>query len=197
MLASIATFAAAAPAQAGALLSSAPSCASESLSQPFLPWADPASYTLAPGGSFEAGSAGWSLSGGAAVTAGNEPFHVTAATDSSSLALPAGSSATSAAVCVDIYHPTIRLFARNGGSALSTLKVEVLSEDATGTVSATPIASVLGGSSWQPTTQIPIVVNLLSLLPGDETAIAFRFTPQGAAGDWHIDDVYVDPYGRS
>jgi hypothetical protein len=38
---------------------------------------------------------------------------------------------------------------------------------------------------------MPIVVNLLPLLPGDHTAVAFRFS---TAGNWQIDDVYVDPY---
>ena len=40
----------------------------------------------------------------------------------------------------------------------------------------------------------PILVNLLALVPGERTAVAFRFTPRGL-GSWLIDDVYVDPYG--
>src|SRR5438445_11535449 len=46
----------ASPAHAGVLVSSAPDCNSESLSQPFLRWLDPLGYTLVPGGGFEAGS---------------------------------------------------------------------------------------------------------------------------------------------
>ena len=38
-----------------------------------------------------------------------------------------------------------------------------------------------------------IVMNLLPLLPGGNTAVAFRFAPYGD-GDWTIDDVYVDPW---
>src|SRR5205823_679050 len=61
----IAALALSAPlAQAGPLADSATSCADQTYSQPFLPWADPASYTLAPNGSFEHGSGSWSLSGG-------------------------------------------------------------------------------------------------------------------------------------
>jgi hypothetical protein len=161
-----------------------------------MPWADPASYSVAPGGTFETGTPAWTRSGGAAVTLGNEAFFVFSAINSLSLALPDGSSATSPSQCVGIHNPTIRLFARNGGSSQSTLKVEVLWEDGSGNVQSTPIAMVTGNSSWQPTTQIPIVVDLLPLLPNDQTAVAFRFTPQGTGGDWHIDDVYVDPYGR-
>ena len=39
-----------------------------------------------------------------------------------------------------------------------------------------------------------VVANLLPLLPGEHTPVAFRFTALG--GDWSIDDVYVDPYSR-
>src|SRR5258708_20844087 len=38
-------------------------CNSNALSQSFLPWLDPASYELAPGGTF--GDSSWTLSGGA------------------------------------------------------------------------------------------------------------------------------------
>ncbi len=196
LLSCAAAFAVAAPAQAGVLLSTAPSCSSETLSQPFQPWFDYSSYTAVPGGAFESGQAGWSLSGGAAVTPGNESYHLNGATDSSSLSLPDGSSATAPSMCVGINNPTVRFMARNGGSPFSSLRVDVLFEDALGNLHSAPIASVAGGSSWQPTLPLPVVVNLLTLLPGNETAIAFRFSPQGTGGDWHVDDVYVDPWGR-
>jgi hypothetical protein len=103
-----------------------------------------------------------------------------------------GSSATSSTICVGIEHPDLRFFASNTGSALGTLKVEVLFEDASGNVGSAPIGAVTGGSGWQPTAPMPLVVNLLPLLPGDYTPVQFRFTPQG--GNWSIDDVYVDPW---
>lgn len=197
LLVSIGILASAASAQAGVLVSSAPSCSSEPLSQPFLPWGDPASYTLSPGGSFENTMRGWTLTGGAAVTSGNETFYVGGSNDSKSLALPAGSSATSASVCVGIQNPTVRFFARNGGSATSTLQVNVLFEDSLGNVQSAPLATLTAGAAWQPTSQIPIVANLLPLMPDNTTAVAFTFTPQGSGGDWHIDDLYVDPWGRT
>jgi hypothetical protein len=174
------------------LISSATSCDDQTFEQPFLPWADVASYVLAPSGTFEQGAGGWKLSGGASVTSGNESFYVHAAGESSSLSLPSGSAATSPSMCVGIEHPTLRLFARNRGSLLSKVGVEVLFEDATGGVHALPIGQLVSGSQWQPTVAMPIVVNLLPLLPGEHTAVAFRFTATG--GDWTIDDVYVDPY---
>jgi hypothetical protein len=183
----------ASPAQAGLLVSSAPACNSETLSQPFLRWVDPLGYTLVPGGSFEAGSPAWALRGGAAVKAGNEPYYVTSAGDSSSLALPAGSSVTSPAVCVGLDHLVLRLMARNGGSLLSTLRVEVLFEDSAGNVLSAPVGAIAGGG-WAPSLPLPIAASLLPLLPNDRTAVAFRFTAAGGA--WQIDDVYVDPWNR-
>ena len=52
-------------------------CVTPSFSQIFLPWKDSALYTLSPGGSFETGPAGWTLSG-ARTVAGNESFYVAA-----------------------------------------------------------------------------------------------------------------------
>jgi hypothetical protein len=183
-------------ANAGVLVSSATSCDQQTFEQPFLPWADVANYVLAPNGTFEDGSDGWALSGGSSVVSGNESYYVHGDGESHSLALPSGSSATSGSMCVGIEHPDLRIFARNAGSLLSTLKVEVLFEDAQGSVHSLPIGTLVGSASWQPSVVMPLVVNLLPLLPGEHTAVAFRFTAGGAAGAWRIDDVYVDPYRR-
>src|SRR5207248_7976801 len=85
----------AAPAAQANLLSVLPgSCGNQVESQPFAPWWDFNSYTPVPGGNFEQGRSGWTLSGGgAAISSGNESFHVGGASDSHSLTLPAGSSA--------------------------------------------------------------------------------------------------------
>ncbi len=192
VVAALAALALPAAAQAGPLVASAPSCDEQQLSQPFLPWADPASYTLDRGGDFEAGGGGWMLTGGASVVAGNESFKVGGDSDSSSLSLPPGSSATSSTICVGLEHPDLRFFVRNTGSVLGSLRVDVLFEDASGAVRSLPIGSATAGSRWQPTLPMPVVANLLPLLPGEHTPVAFRFTPQG--GNWSIDDVYVDPY---
>jgi hypothetical protein len=73
------------------------------------------------------------------------------------------------------------------------LRIEVFFEDAGGQVQSLPVGSVLGGPAWQPTSPLPVIANLLPLLPDGHTAVAFRFVPQGA-GSWSIDDVYVDPW---
>ena len=195
-LAAAATAAAAlaipAAANAGSLEDQAPTCDTQLLSQPFLPWADVASYTLNPGGSFERGAPAWSLDG-ASVTSGNEPFYVTSADDGRSLSLPAGSSAVSAPICVGIEHPDIRFFA-NPSSPAARLSVEVLFENAGGDLLSAPIGTVTGSAGWVPTAPFPIVANLLPLLPGNHTAVAFGFRASG--GSFRIDDLYVDPYQR-
>ena len=185
------------PAPASPLVASAESCDAQELSQPFTPWADPANYTLAPDGGFEAKAADWSLEGGASVVAGNEPYYVGDERDKRSLSLPTGSSAMSPTMCVGIEHPTIRLFARNTGSPLSSLKVKVHYVDGFGKTQSAPIGVVGANGQWQPTQQMVIGVNLLPLLPGERTPVAFEFTPTGSGGEWQIDDVYVDPYRRS
>lgn len=184
-------------ANAGILVSSAPNCDGQPLATPFTPWLDSASYTPVAGGDFESGAAGWALSGGAAVANGNESFNV-AGPGASSLAVPGGGSATSPVMCVGIEHPTLRFFAkRNTGGllGLSTMRVDVLFENNLGLVSSLPIGVVVPTASWQPTLPMTVLANLLPLLPGQHTPVQFRFTPL-LGGNWSVDDVYVDPYGR-
>ena len=186
---------AASPAFAGSFTSSATSCSEQSFAREFLPWLDLAEYTVAPDGGLEAGGNGWRLAGGAAVVAGNEGFYIGSKLDRRSLKLPAGSSATTRPMCVGLEHPTLRFFARNTGSPLSLLAVEVLFEDVTGTVRSLQVGAVAAGSHWQPTLPIAFLANATSILSKDgKTAAAFRFTPLGWGGEWQIDDVYVDPF---
>jgi hypothetical protein len=187
------TLAVAAPAHAGMLVASAQNCQSREASQVFLRWLDPLMYEQAPGGNAES-AAGWTLSGGAKVVLGNEPWKVGNRADVSSLLLPRGSRATTATMCVGIGHPTVRFFARRtSGLLLDSLKVEVLFEGAGGQVGSLPIGVVLAGGTWQPTLPFPVLASLLPLLPGELTPVQFRFTPVGL-GSWQIDDVYVDPW---
>jgi hypothetical protein len=192
LLATLAALFVAPPAQAGPLVAAAPDCDSPILETPFLPWADVANYVLVPSGILESGR-NWTLTGGAAVVRGNETYYVHGLDERQSLALPRGSSATTAPVCVGLEHPTLRFVARNDGSVLSSLDVEVRFEDAAGNVRSLLIGTLLGRLGWQPTLPLPVVANLLPLLPGERTAVEFRFTPRGD-GDWRIDDVYVDPW---
>ena len=189
-LAAVAAFVLPASASAGPLVAGAPDCSAQSSSQVFLPWADPASYVLAPGGAAES-SDGWTLTGGAAIVSGSEPAAVHDAGDSHALRLPPGATATSATMCVSIQNPDLRFFstAARGGR----VGVETLFETASGDVASAPTGVALSGP-WAPTSPMPLAASLLALLPGSYTPVQFRFTSVGCV-PITIDDIYVDPYG--
>lgn len=173
------------------------SCGSQPELQVFSQWGDSHQYTPVPGGSFEAGSVPWVLGGGASVTTGNETFHVAGATNSRSLGLPSGSSATSPASCTSIYQPTLRMFVQNTGNPTSHLAVYALYPGLLGIVQTAKIGSLTGTGSWEPTPQLPLLVsNLMATLSLDQTAIAFRLAPADSLGNWRVDDVYLDPFAR-
>lgn len=182
-------------AKAGALVEDAPDCAEEGLSNPFLPWIDPMNYQFGPDGGFESGADGWTLKGNAGVVSGNEPHYVHREEDSRSLAIPAGSAAKSPTICVGLEHPTVRFFSKKTSGFLATLAVDVKFELASGDVVSLPIGAVTPSSNWQPTLPMPVVANLLPLLPGNHTPVQFKIT--AVSGDWKIDDFYVDPTRRS
>src|SRR3954454_4974031 len=136
-------------------------CSDGQSSQPFAPWGDNASYVLAPDGGFENAASGWRLDDGAAVQDGNQDTQAAAAGDSSSLALPSGSAATTPPICIDVAHPTIRFFARNAGSPASGLGVSVVYRGLLGIPLTLPVDAIGGGSDWAPGDRVAVVVNLL------------------------------------
>jgi hypothetical protein len=153
--------------------------------QPFVPWSDTGDYVLTTGGSFEKGAAAWTLTGGAQLVSDNAPNALDPSTDSRSLYLPAGSSATSPCVTAPHILGVVRFFAKSLGDASAQLRVDVLvkgSDYDAGTISA--------GSSWAPA---PI---LRSPAPYYSGAVAYqvRLTPVGANAAFRVDDVYFDPH---
>jgi hypothetical protein len=171
-------------------------CGTLDYQQPFLPWLDPANYVIAPDGAVEGVASGWKLAGGAKAAHGNESFYVRSAKDARSLSLPPGSSATTPAICVGVDSPTIRFFALNSGSLLSTLNVEVIYRNVLGLTVTAPVATLTGTSAWQPTLPLLFLANVTSLnvALNNTTTVWFRFTPQGSSSGWRIDDLYVDPF---
>lgn len=167
-------------------------CAGQVASQPFAQFLDPMSYVLAPDGGAEAGAAGWKLSG-ARVVPGNEPY---LSSGTHSVALTAGTSATTPAMCVGVTHPTVRFFVVNKGLLLATLKVDAIYTDASGVLRTLPLGVVTGLPGWKPTLPMVALGDLVNpLLSGGSAHLSIRFTPL-LGGDWRVDDVYVDPYGK-
>jgi hypothetical protein len=196
--AALATAAAAAalatPAHAGVLTKTATDCDVPVVSQPFKPWLDGSYYKPVAGGGFEDGAGGWVLAGGARVVAGDGSARIGAAGEARSLSLPAGSSATTPPVCVGINDPTLRFMARKNSGLLSTMAVWVEVQTSLNVWVTLPLGVDLGGA-WHPSLPMLVLANLLPLLPDDQTAVKFKFTPL-LGGDWQIDDVYVDPRMR-
>ena len=199
ILAAAATLAVTAPAAgAGALVTSADSCATHQFTQPFAKWLDYMNYVPLPGGSFEPGDRAWTLASGAKVVAGNESFYVRSRDDARSLSVPRGATVTSPAICVGLGEPTLRFFAKQSGGLLSTatsaMAVAVEFETSAGLVVSAPVGTVAANLGWSPTLPMTVVANLLPLMPDDTTAVRFKFT--AVSGNWQIDDVYVDPVYR-
>jgi hypothetical protein len=158
-------------------------CNSNALSQPFLPWADPSSYELAPGGAFSDSS--WTLSGRAGLVSGGEPWAVTGTPSSSSLSLPAGSSATSPLTCVNAAYPTVRYFV--GGSGL--LAVSMVYNGV-----AIPAGVAVAGGGWAPSPVAVTASAVTGALNGGTANVSLRFT--SLLGSPKVSDAFIDPYGR-
>lgn len=181
-------------AHASLLVASGENCNEYTSSQVFLPWADVANYTLAPGANFEGAASSWDLSNASRVS-GNEPASVGGANDNHSLSIGDGGVATSPAMCVGLGQPDVRVFyKRTSGSVLSTLRVEALFVDAYGNTQSLTIGTLSNGSgAWTLSPQMAIVANLLPLLDNG-TPVAFRLSASG--GSFQVDDLYVDPWNR-
>jgi len=163
--------------------------------QPFAAWGDSASYARLLNGGFEAGTTGWTLSGGARVVSGNEPFFVDGnKKDSHSLLLPAGSSAYSSTVCFALGDWHLRFLMRNVGSSSGQLHIQVVVPSLLGGVLAIlDGGTVSSGGAWTPSPRLELLLcNVTSLL--GTKAVAFRFTPVGYGAGYQIDDTYLDPW---
>ena len=174
-------------------------CVAPLIEQPFLSFDDERDYVLAPGGSFEDSSpAGWSLEGGAVVAAGNEPFNLRGLSDNNSLVLPAGASATSPTMCVDLNWPTLRFVASQTGEKDAELEVEVLYPEADekhATWHGAKKFKAKRKDGWRLTEDVKLSPDRGGKFAGGRP-VALRFTNTSDQGSWQIDNVYIDPRCR-
>ena len=178
------------PANAGLIGTGPASYCSTVATTVFKPWADTSNYMLTPGGSFEGSTTSWKLTGGAKLTYGNEPFFIHSKTDSGSLSMPAGSSATTPTMCFAAGDWHMRFISRSSTSS-SSLRVAVTVNSLLGLVSILDGGTVSSNGTWKPSPKVSLLLtNVGGLLT--TKAISLRFTATN--GTTQIDDVYLDPW---
>jgi hypothetical protein len=183
-------------AEAATPATAADPCGYGAATQAFLAWGDHKNYVLTPNGGFENADPAWTLADGAAIGEGNDPFFLNATTDHQSLALPAGSSATSPVTCIASGQPIFRFAARTSGDKHSRLKVELLYTSRKGKKRTAVAGKLRAGDEWQPTKKLATRIGWVKRHGKLKTAnVSFRFTPVGP-GDWQIDDLHLDPRSR-
>lgn len=155
----------------------------------FARWGDSHNYYLVPDGGFESGGTGWTLTDGARVVEGNESFHVHAASDTSSLLVPRGGSATSPAICFGLLNPGVRLFATSS-SGPASVHVQLIARGLLGILSVLDGGSAPVGPAWAPTPVFSTTFSQLNVPVGTKT-IQLVIT---ATGNVQIDDLYIDPF---
>ncbi|MEO6858336.1 MAG: hypothetical protein ABI323_07090, partial [Solirubrobacteraceae bacterium] len=133
------------------------------------------------------------VSGGAHLRAGSEPYGATGSVGSYSLYLPAGSSVQSPLTCVNASYPSLRLFARNRGLR-STVVVSLVYKAPLLGLLPLPVGPVLLSSQWEPSMPMLTLAAIPSLLTDGTSQVAVRFT--ALTGSSQIDDVFVDPRMR-
>jgi hypothetical protein len=158
-------------------------CNTNALSQPFQPWLDPNSYELAPGGTFSDSS--WTLSGGASLVPGGEPWAVSGTQSTSSLSLPAGASAESPATCVTAAYPSVRFFVSGVGVADVSMVYNGV---------AIPAGVAVGTGSWAPSGVAITASAITGALNGGTANVSLELS--GVVGNVTVSDVYVDPHSR-
>ena len=178
-------------AEGGLIGTGAASGCDTATSHPFEAFGDRANYLLMPGGSFEAGQPAWSLSRGAYVGPGNEPFNTEGDRGSRSLYLAPGSSATSPTGCFAFGDWHARFFVRGAGLRGGRLEVDVVVRSLLGVLTILDGGSVAPSGEWRPSPRIGMLVCNITGLLGTK-AVSLRFRAINAA--FQIDDVYLDPF---
>lgn len=139
---------------------------------------DTSDYSIAPGGDFESGTAGWTFSRGARIVRGNERLGVTGG--SNALQMPLGSSAISPEFCVDESHPHFRFVFKVDNMSLAGFLAHVVYRDAGGRITGVELVSSkaisLTPSAWQASPKSPLAT-IIPLNPATKsTTVQLKLT---------------------
>ena len=180
----------------GAVPALAEACTpSTSGTQVLKPFGDSNLYSLAPGGSFESATNGWTLNG-SSVQSGNESYKVNGSSHSHSLLVPATSQPVSAPICVSSATPYFRFFAKQAGSGWSEMNINVLWTDSSGS-HVTTAGGLSPTTSWGLTQSYNLGAMLGPVFqPGITLSVRLQFVPASGGAPIAIDDIEVDPYSK-
>lgn len=193
------------PGIAAAQTTAAASCPTQPVTtKAFAKIGDNADYSLAPNGSFETGTTGWTLSN-AKVVSGNETLGILPG--AKSLALGGGiisgaTKITSPEFCVDQSHPYFRFLLKANGP-VGIMSIAVQYTDAAGlqktqTVQSNVASNILPGK-WKASDLNPLSLNIPLVNDGGQTAkvrLVFSSPMSMLGSSYNIDNVLVDPYRR-
>jgi hypothetical protein len=193
----VGTLALAAPAMAGVTLSStlfagqAPvnECVPSAMSLPFVGLGDLRTYVLAPNGNFsDVSGGGWQFTGGAKVVSATRPLVGAGGV----LSVPAGATALSPLMCVDLDYPTARTWTGGTGS----LDINVVYPDSQKGLSPKSVGSVAGlkTGSWKLSSDFDVKPQIGGKYAGWRR-VSFLLTNTSKSGI-QVDDFYVDPRMR-
>jgi hypothetical protein len=172
----------------------AAACPQTTKSKIFSKFGDESEYSLASGGSFESGAAGWTLNK-ASVTSGNESYNV--AGGSHSLTIQPNGYAVTPVICVSTENPSFRLFARRTSGTWAVLNAIVRWTDASGTKHETESGAIsTSNTSWALSQKLALGSMLPLWQAGSSLNVQIVFKPEASGGALAIDDVYVDPYRK-
>jgi len=172
-------------------------CKAPDLFNPLLAFKDRRDYFVAPAGDFEDPNLpGWQLTGGAHVSQGGSVHAVIGDAQANSLSLPAGSSATSPEMCVDLNYPVFRFFAAQLiADTDSELVVDVIYPAlARNNVREAKKFRLKAKDGWELSDDIKLEPQRLGKRAGwRRIAIRFRVESGKKSAAYRVDDVLIDP----
>lgn len=165
-------------------------CAAQSYVQAFAPFGDANLYSLAPQGSFETGYDGWTVTGSARLVA-DPAYPGGPASDTASLELAPGATATSPPICANATTPMFRFFAKAASAGQGELGIDVFYPTTDGGT-AKGGTSMMLGDAWALSPQIEVKTNKIAVDASGWGAIQVVIRAPNDRSV-RVDDIYVDP----